>query len=205
MMHLAESLEELQWIKYGDGALQELLSMVAGPDVLSTQDRLSVAGYVNELCKAPLAFIVHGNYLDSSAMEILEANRDHACVVYCPRTHAHFGHSIHPLMELRRRGIPVVLGTDSRASNPDLSIFEEARKVRQFFQELTAAEILAMITTRPADLLGRTTDWGYVAPGRLARLTAIPCRATKSSCVLAEILESSYPSRPLEAVMDALT
>jgi cytosine/adenosine deaminase-related metal-dependent hydrolase len=142
--------------------------------------------------------------LDTSAIEILAANRDHAGVVYCPRTHAHFGHSTYPLLELRRRGIPVVLGTDSRASNPDLSIFEEARKVRRDFHELSSAEILAMITTRPADLLGRAADWGYVIPGGLARLTAIPCQAKKPNCVLDDLLESSDPTRPLEAVVGAL-
>jgi aminodeoxyfutalosine deaminase len=201
MMHLAESLDEVRWIDDGDGPLQELLDMMAGPDVLSTSHRLSIAGYVHELCKAPLAFIVHGNYLDESAMDILEANRDHSVVVYCPRTHAHFGHAVHPLLELRRRGIPVVLGTDSRASNPDLSILEEARKVRQDFHELSAAEILAMITTLPAKLLGRTADWGFITPGGIARLTAIPCHATKASSVLDELLESSYPSKPLESVI----
>lgn len=201
MMHLAESLDEMRWVQYGDGPLQDLLDMVAGPDVLSTKNRLSIAGYVRELCQSPLALIVHGNYLDDPSMAILEANRDHAAVVYCPRTHAHFGHSIHPLMELRRRGIPVVLGTDSRASNPDLSIFDEARKVRQLFQQVSAAEIISMITTRPADLLGREKDWGYVQPGCLSRLTAIPCHTKRSEHVLEELLESSYPPRPLEPVV----
>ncbi len=205
MMHLAESLDEMRWIENGDGPLQDLLDMVAGPDVISTKDRLSIAGYVSELCKAPLTFIVHGNYLDAPAMAILEASRDHAAIVYCPRTHAHFGHSEHPLLELRRRGIPVVLGTDSRASNSDLSILDEARKVQQLFQEVSAAEIMSMITTRPADLLGCAKDWGYVRPGCLGRLTAIPCHATQSSHVLEELLRSSHPSRPLEAVVGALT
>ncbi len=204
MMHLAESLDEMRWVENGDGPLQDLLDMVAGPDVLSTKNRLSIAGYVHELCQAPLAFIVHGNYLDEPSMAILEANRNHAAVVYCPRTHTHFGHSTHPLMELRRRGIPVVLGTDSRASNPDLSIFEEARSVRKLFQRLSAAEIVAMITTRPADLLGCAKDWGYLQPGCHGRLTAIPCHAKQSEHVLEDLLESAHPPRPLEAVVSEL-
>jgi cytosine/adenosine deaminase-related metal-dependent hydrolase len=201
MMHLAESHDEMRWIEKGDGPLQELLDTVVGSDVLSSQNRLSLSGYVYELCQAPVALIVHGNYLDESSMEILQANRDHAAVVYCPRTHRHFGHSTYPMRAFRRRGIPVVLGTDSRASSPDLSIFSEARAVRELFPEIPAAEIIAMITTRPAGLLGYTEDWGYLRPGCLGRLTAIRCDARRSTDVLQELLESSHPSQSLDAVM----
>ena len=204
MMHLAESIDELRWIGKGDGPLQDLLDRVAGPDALSTKNRLSMAGYLHELCQAPMAFVVHGNYLDDPSMAILEAHRDKAAVVYCPRTHAHFGHSTHPLLELRRRGIPVVLGTDSRASNPDLSIFEEARHVHQNFPEIPAAEIIGMIAMRPAELLGCAHDWGYVRSKSLAQLTAIPCHAKRSEDVLEELLTSSYRAQPLEIVAKSL-
>ena len=205
MMHLAESHDELRWLGTGDGPLQELLELVAGPDVLSTQDRLPMDGYVEELCKAPLALIIHGNFLDEASMAILEAHRHHAAVVYCPRTHAHFGHTTHPVIELQRRGIPVLLGTDSRASNPDLSIFEEARLVRKIFRELKADEILSMITTRPADLLGCKKTLGYIRPGTLDRLTAVACQATQARDVLDVLLDSDHPPLPLEAVRNALT
>ena len=204
MMHLAESLDEMRWVESGDGPLQDLLEMVSGPNVLSTKYRLLMPGYVNELCQAPLAFIVHANYLDDRSMAILESHRNHVAVVYCARTHAHFGHPTHPLMELRRRGIPVVLGTDSRASNPDLSIFEEARRVRQLFPDLSAAEIIRMITTRPADLLGCAEDYGYVRSSCLDRLSAIPCQAKKSDDVLEELLTSSRQAKPLEEIVNRL-
>lgn len=204
MMHLAESREELQWTEKGVGPLQELLELVAGPDVLSSQDRLPIAGYVNELCKAPLALIIHGNYLDDASMAILAAHRHHAAVVYCPRTHAHFGHTTHPIIEMHRKGIPILLGTDSRASNPDLSIFAEARFVRKVFPDLAADEILSMVTTRPADLLGCTKSYGYIRPGSLDRLTAIACQSTQARDVLDDLLESDNRPQPLEVVRKAL-
>jgi len=198
MMHLAESRDELRWIETGDGPLQELLEMVAGPEILSTRNRLPMAGYVNELCQAPRALVIHGNYLDDASMSILAENRNRSAVVYCPRTHAHFGHAMYPLMELRRRGISVLLGTDSRASNPDLSIFCEARLVRKLFRDLTAEEILSMTTTRPAELLGFGKEYGYIKLGSLNRLTTIACQATQARNVLDDLLESENPPLPLE-------
>ena len=50
-------------------------------------------------------------------------------IVYCPRTHAAFGHPPHPFREFLARGVRVALGTDSLASNPDLDLLAEARFV----------------------------------------------------------------------------
>lgn len=197
MMHVAESLEEIRWIEKGDGPLEDLLEIVAGADVLSTGDRLPLPGYIHELCQSRLAFIIHGNYLDEASMAILEVNKNHSAVVYCPRTHAHFQHATYPLMELRRRGIPILLGTDSRASNPDLSILEEARTVRKLFKKLTSEEIFAMITTTPSDLLDCSRNLGYIREGNLGQLTAIKCHATRANFVLEDLLESIEQPKPL--------
>ena len=51
-------------------------------------------------------------------------------VVYCPRTHAWFGHPPYPLEKMLAAGVPVALGTDSRASSPDLSLLAEMRARR---------------------------------------------------------------------------
>ncbi|MDZ4849817.1 MAG: amidohydrolase family protein [Pirellulaceae bacterium] len=201
MMHLAESQDEMRWIATGDGPLQALLEMVAGPDLLSTSHRLSLADYTRQLCRAPLAFIVHGNYLDEPSLAILESNRDHAAVVYCPRTHAHFGHSTHPLLAMRSRGIPVLLGTDSRASNPDLSILGEARHVRRNFSGLEASEIFSMMTTKPSKMLGCEFDTGFIRIGCRNRFTAIACTSLRAEQVLEDLLECEYQAKAIEDLL----
>ena len=49
-------------------------------------------------------------------------------VVHCPRTHAYFGHRPYPLAKMLAAGVNVALGTDSCASNPDLSLLGEMAK-----------------------------------------------------------------------------
>ena len=68
--------------------------------------------------------LVHANYLTTEQWQWLNPP---LTVVYCPRTHAYFGHDPHPYLEMHADGVQVCLGTDSLASNPDLSILEEAR------------------------------------------------------------------------------
>ena len=51
-------------------------------------------------------------------------------------------------------GVRVVLGTDSRASNPDLNVWAEAQFVAERYVKLSRERILAMVTTDAAESLG---------------------------------------------------
>ena len=48
----------------------------------------------------------------------------------------------------------MILGTDSRASNPDLSLWKELQYVATHFPEIPIPQLLGMITTHAADALG---------------------------------------------------
>jgi cytosine/adenosine deaminase-related metal-dependent hydrolase len=115
----------------------------------------------------PVVF-AHGNYLPEEAP--VPAN---GTVVYCPRTHAAFGHEPHPLPDLLRRGVRVALGTDSLASNPDLNVLAEARFVRSRFPDLPAGLILRMATLSGAEALGFASDCGSLTTGKWADLAAV--------------------------------
>jgi cytosine/adenosine deaminase-related metal-dependent hydrolase len=92
--------------------------------------------------------------------------------VYCPRTHAYFGHPPHPWRELLARGGRVALGTDSRASNPDLSLFDELRFLHERFPEAEPQELLRLGTVCGAAALG-TRASGRLAPREPADLAIV--------------------------------
>jgi cytosine/adenosine deaminase-related metal-dependent hydrolase len=62
----------------------------------------------------------------------------------------------------------VALGTDSRASNPDLSIWNELQFLARHTNTLPADDLLAMATSTPAAALGIEHDCGSLAPGKQA-------------------------------------
>ena len=98
--------------------------------------------------------VVHGNYLSDEDIQFLAAHRDHMSVVYCPRTHAYFGHAPHPLPRLLAAGITVALGTDSRASNPDLSLLGEMRYIARHVPGISPADVLSLGTSQGMRALG---------------------------------------------------
>jgi aminodeoxyfutalosine deaminase len=166
-IHLAESSAE-----------RELLVDQSGPFVpflqeLGVWDPLGLAKSPEHVLRltagnAPVLF-VHGNFLAATA-----PIPPHASVVYCPRTHEAFGHPPHPFREMMARGVRVALGTDSLASNPDLSILNEARFVRAIHPDLDGASILKMATLRGAEALGWADQAGSLETGKSADFVVVP-------------------------------
>lgn len=135
--------------------------------------------------------LVHLNELSENDLDLLKKSRADFSVVHCPRSHAYFGHSPFQLERLRTLGLNVCLGTDSLASNEDLSLFGEIRAFRKEFPDVMPGQILEMITVNPAQALRQGNALGRVRPGFLADLIAVPI--TGSTSVLDEIVAFDRP------------
>jgi cytosine/adenosine deaminase-related metal-dependent hydrolase len=95
-------------------------------------------------------------------------------LVYCPRTHAYFFHPSYPLAQALATGVRVALGTDSRASNPDLSLLNEIRFVAQSHPAVDPEQVLRMGTLAGAEALGLEKEVGSLSPGKLGNMIALP-------------------------------
>lgn len=167
-MHLAESWSELELLSSGSGPLVSLLQEFEAWNPASVPRGIRALDYLEILRDAPRVLVVHGNYLAADEIEYL-GGQPHMSVVYCPRTHARFGHAAYPLQELLKGGVNVCLGTDSRASNPDLSVWEEMRFLAAR-QAASGSDILRMGTLSGAVALGIDAHFGSLAPGKQARM-----------------------------------
>jgi len=172
-MHVAESTEERQLIERGDGPFADRLReiQIFSDDLFpwgndATKELLAL------LSKAPQAMIIHGNDLRDDEIDLISKQRQ-MTVVYCPRTHAFFGHREHPVKKLIAAGVRVAIGTDSLASNPDLSIWGEVQWLLDHREDIDWQAILAMATLHGADALARK-DLGRLEIGAKARLITIP-------------------------------
>lgn len=171
-MHLAESREELELLAEHRGGLVDLLaSLGLWRAELFTEYRRPL-DYLRALSRCRSALVVHGNYLADDELDFL-ATQPQMTVVYCPRTQAAFGHEPHPWLKMQQRGIRVVLGTDSRASNPDLSLLPELRRLHQQSPHVPVPHLLRMATCDAAAALGLTDELGSLSPGLRAEFTCI--------------------------------
>ncbi len=172
-MHLAESREELEFLRDGSGPFRELLESRGGFDPSARPRGSRPLDELRCLSQANRALVIHGNYLDDEEIAFLGQHRERMAVVYCPRTHAWFGHDPYPLEKLLAAGAVVALGTDSRASSPDLSVLAEMRHVARSFPALSRATILELGTLAGAHALGREASIGTLQVGKWADLGAV--------------------------------
>jgi aminodeoxyfutalosine deaminase len=193
-MHVAESVDELELLASGTGRFQQLLDERSMWDDTAIPRGSTPFDYLQLLATAPRALVIHGNHLDRDEHAFLATHSDRMSLVYCPRTHAYFDHPPYPLAQLLNASVCVALGTDSRASNPDLSLLAEIRDVAQRHPEVRPESVLRMGTLAGAQALGREQACGSITPGKLANLFAIPTRAAKTQRaedVLSEVLLST--------------
>jgi cytosine/adenosine deaminase-related metal-dependent hydrolase len=164
--HLAETRAELWLLADRSGPFVALLKELGvwAPDGLADGP-----DQVLQLMNGTNPVFAHGNYLQPDAP--VPAN---GTIVYCPRTHAAFGHEPHPFREFLARGVRVALGTDSLASNPDLDLLAEARFIHSRYPDFSGAALLRMATLSGAEALGWASFTGSLTPGKLADLVVLP-------------------------------
>ena len=180
-IHLAGSVEEYEFVKYGS-------SMLA-TDVRDTYDAdaplwlptgVSPVRYVLQwgLFDVPNIMAVHCTQVDDSDIEVL-AERN-VSVAHCPRCEAKLAMGVAPLERFLRAGVRVGLGTDSPAASNSMDVFEEMR-VGLLVQRatlgedrfITARQFVKMATLDAARAIGLDEKLGSLEPGKQADVIAV--------------------------------
>ena len=173
---------------------------------VSRSTRSARSGQALDMAAAPLAngcnvtlpldmtknwLLVHLNEISASDFDILKKQMIKSHLVHCPRSHDYFGHSPFEFQKLRELGFNISLGTDSLASNDDLSLFAEMRAFQKGFPNVSPEEVLKMITTKSALGLRQENSLGKIRSGYVADLIAIP--SPRSTSVFEDIIAFDRP------------
>jgi aminodeoxyfutalosine deaminase len=167
-MHLAESPEEMQFLADGSGPFRIFLEELGAWDGSLDFHGKRPMDYLRLLSEASRALIIHGNYLDDAEIAFLADQGNRIAVVYCPRTHAHFGHAAYPLEKMVASGVRVALGTDSRPSSPDLNLWADMREIVRRHPAVSKKTLLELGTKNGANALGLDEEVGSLEPGKWA-------------------------------------
>ena len=171
--HLAESREEVELLEHQSGPLYEFLAGLAHWDASVLWGGVRPLDYLRQLAPAHRVLVIHGNYLADEEIAFLAEHVATMSVVYCPRTHAFFRHADYPLARMLAAGVRVCLGTDSRATAPDLSLLAEMREAARRHPTVAPSTILRLGTLDGALALGRDHEVGTLEPGKWADLAVV--------------------------------
>ncbi len=174
--HWAETREECEFLRGHAAALPRFMQALLAQCGLRSPRAAPID--LLERCAAglPPGALAHWNYADEEDGPRLAAGGH--TVVYCPRSHAFFGHPPHPYQRFLEAGVRVALGTDSVASNESLRLLEEVRFVRRHTPAPPGPDLLLrMVTLDAARALGLEELAGSLEAGKQADLAAFPCPA----------------------------
>ena len=188
-VHLGESSDEIEFLHTGRGPFRELLDQLEvfdpawQPPACDPVEYLQRLGYLHDGC-----LIVHGTHLTPKDRATLcDAN---AVLVTCPRSNVWVGVGLPPVTRFYDEGLRVAIGTDSLASSPSLSMFDELAELRRIAPEVEAARLLESATKIGAEALG-FPDYGTIVPGQRAVFAAV--RLPAGTTDVEEYLVSGVP------------
>ena len=174
-IHIAESADEMRYVSEGKGDFAD--SQRDRGFALEPRARTPIAmlDRVGALRARPL--LIHAVRVDASDLAMIASAE--CPVAHCPAANAKLGHGIAPVVDMRRAGITVALGSDSVASNNRMDMLEEARLAVLFQRAracepacLGATEALEMATVNGARALGLQHEVGSLEPGKSADFAA---------------------------------
>ena len=171
-VHLAESVEEVEFVRTAAGAWRDLLEEIGVWDPGWVAPGVSPTQYLDDcgfLTGRMLA--VHGVQMTPADLARLAARG--TTLVTCPRSNEHTGAGKPPIEAFYRSGVRVAVGTDSLASTPDLNVFAELAAMRRLASSVPASTLLDSATRQGARALAFESEYGTIEPGRRARLLAV--------------------------------
>ncbi|NLE21632.1 MAG: amidohydrolase [Actinobacteria bacterium] len=180
MSHVAESREELTYIRSGSGKFAHDYREKMG------WERMLVQPYG----VTPIKYLQQWNVLhrDFIAVHCVNVTRDDirilrdkdAAVAHCPKSNAKLGCGVAPLADLLHEGVRVGLGTDSPASSNIMDMFDEMRTMLFLHRAterdvgvLDARSCVRIATLGGAEALGMESEVGSLEPGKWADLIAV--------------------------------
>jgi cytosine/adenosine deaminase-related metal-dependent hydrolase len=188
--HLAESREEMSMFRDGSGPLYEFMKRIGRPMDDCGHDT-PLALFVGRRAPPGRWIVAHLNELAESDFDLLAKSAGKFHVVHSPRSHGYFAYSRFPFERLRALGLNICLGTDSLASNEDLSLLAEMRAFQKNEPRTSPEAILSMVTVNPARALRREDALGKIHPGFRADFISLPCASSTS--VFEEIIAFDRP------------
>lgn len=171
-MHLAEHEHELEAIGHGRGEFARMLAKAGmlqthGPDRTPVEIADSL-GLVDEN-----TLLVHCVHLTDSDIELVANKKVSVCL--CPRSNEFIGVGRARWEDLMDAGVNLCLGTDSPASNTDIDVWNEVLFLADHLnKDISLHNLVAMVTTNPARVLGLHGRFGRLLPGYRARYCSLP-------------------------------
>ncbi|UPK70118.1 amidohydrolase family protein [Chitinophaga filiformis] len=117
--------------------------------------------------------LVHNTYTTGQDIAFTREQAPQAYWCLCPQANLYIENRMPDIELLRSQGCTITLGTDSLASNHQLSIWQEIQTIRKYYSNIALEEMLQWATLNGAKALGIDDKYGSFEKGRQPGITLI--------------------------------
>ena len=153
-IHNQESADENEFFETGGGGLPGMYARLKiDNEHFKAPGQHSLPVYLNKLKTASRILLVHNTYMDKADLTLALGFHQGLFLCLCPNANQYIENRLPDIPGLIKRNSAVVLGTDSLASNKQLSILEEMKLIKQHFPFIPTSSMLVWATSNGARAL----------------------------------------------------
>lgn len=169
-IHNQESKAEQEFVGRGTGPIADHFKQNLKLDLSHWKGtgQSSLHRILDHLPKGNKLLLVHNTFSTSADLEYLSKQRDlnDISFVLCPNSNLYIENTLPPVQLFQEFGLNICLGTDSLASNHQLSILDEMIILQQHFEALKLEELLRWASISGARTLGLDKQFGTFETGK---------------------------------------
>jgi len=202
--HMAETVEELRFVREADGPFAELLKELGKWDDGITPAGQHPVEWLEPVLKHARWVLAHCNYIEDEHIDILQ--RTGSSVVYCPVASEYFGHVDHRYRDMIDAGVNVCLGTDSILCQPadEPQPFGVLPQMRRLYRrdQTEPGLLLKMATTHGMQALEFSENNATLQKRAPAIFAAVKIDPDERLDPLVQALLNDHPVTPIDATRD---
>jgi aminodeoxyfutalosine deaminase len=166
-IHHQENEDENQFFKDGNGLIADRRKAF-NPDLpkyagAGKRPMESIAGYFDPNQKI---LFVHNTVSEDQDIDFVQKYFNQAYWCLCPNANLYIEKRLPAIGLFRKKKCKITIGTDSLASNHQLSVLEEIKTIQQHFPHIPLTELLKWSTLNGAEFLGLEQKLGSFVKGK---------------------------------------
>ena len=166
-MHNQETADENEFFEKKTGAFLDMYVRVnVKLDFFEPTGVSSLQSMIPYLKNAHRTILVHNSFTSEADIKKVKQQMPNTFWCLCPNANQYIENAMPPIHLLREQQVPIVLGTDSYASNWSLNILDEIKTIQKFHPEIPLAEMLGWATLNGARALQMDKHLGSFDKGK---------------------------------------
>ena len=166
-IHNQESKAENEFFEKGTGDFIKLYeSLSLNIDYFNPTNKSALQSYLQNFVSTKNLALVHNTFSSEDDIRFAEKISSNLFWCLCPNANLYIEQSLPNVPLLMQNNCKIVIGTDSLASNHQLSITDELNKLIKQFPAISINQALSWATKSGAEFLGMQNEFGSIEKGK---------------------------------------